>query len=169
MAEEEPVDTVAEKRHKHAQKQREYRAKRKAAGIPQYDVTTEEGRERLKRRREYNRDHMRRHHEKIDVRFIMYQQRAEDKNFYWRLNFVEFSYLVTSPCFYCGVLPVKGKIHGIDRYDNDKTYDWANSRTCCKQCNYAKKDFSADSFFEQNRLMHVKHNHKNRLSGYWSA
>jgi len=59
-------------------------------------------------------------------------------------------------CYYCGALPsnINSPKHGngsyiyngIDRIDNNKGYALANVVSCCKTCNYAKKDMSMEEF-----------------------
>lgn len=36
--------------------------------------------------------------------------------------------------------------NGIDRIDNAKGYTIENSVTCCKRCNFAKRNMSYDEF-----------------------
>lgn len=64
-------------------------------------------------------------------------------------------------CFYCNDPPSlitegsnrRNKEHaryvrnGLDRIDNNTGYLLSNLVTCCKNCNYAKKDLSQDVFY----------------------
>lgn len=48
----------------------------------------------------------------------------------------------SSPCYLCGRAPS----FGIDRVDAGGNYTSENSRPCCSDCNYMKKDLSLDDF-----------------------
>lgn len=72
------------------------------------------------------------------------------------INFYDLKYLIFKNCFYCGE-PPKNKVfstnrknfievNGIDRIDNDKDYSKENIVTCCKICNYAKRDMTLEDF-----------------------
>lgn len=84
----------------------------------------------------------------------------------------EFTELITSNCFYCGVEPLmkhtfKGCsehiLHnGIDRYDNSKGYTLENSRPCCFECNRAKGTLTPEEFYNYiNRLIRYASSIKN--------
>jgi len=62
--------------------------------------------------------------------------------------------LFEQPCNYCGVIASNRAYrstgayyyNGIDRIDNTVGYTVENCVTCCKQCNYAKRDMGVDDF-----------------------
>jgi len=54
----------------------------------------------------------------------------------------DFSKLVIKKCIYCGGEANKG----IDRIDNTKGYTKENSVSCCKICNYMKRDLFKEQF-----------------------
>lgn len=62
--------------------------------------------------------------------------------------------LVTSNCHYCGSEPLNKYVHrgfifmsnGIDRVDSSIGYIKENCVTCCKHCNWAKREQSLDEF-----------------------
>ncbi len=53
-----------------------------------------------------------------------------------------------SPCYLCG----QSSSFGIDRVDASGDYTMDNSKSCCTDCNYMKKDLGLDDF-----KMHVAH------------
>lgn len=53
--------------------------------------------------------------------------------------------LQNGSCYLCGQPPPSG----IDRVDSSQAYTLENCRSCCKICNYMKKDFDLDAFFIQ--------------------
>ena len=58
----------------------------------------------------------------------------------------------TSPCYLCGRSPA----YGIDREDSDISYTIENSRPCCSDCNYMKKNIPIDDF--KQHIIHI-HQH----------
>ena len=67
-------------------------------------------------------------------------------------------------CHYCGVPPSTTRFHpnctgsythnGIDRVDNNKGYTIDNVVSCCKICNYAKREMSYDEFINWLKRVH---------------
>jgi len=76
-----------------------------------------------------------------------YKAGAKKRGIAFELSKKEFRKLVTSDCFYCGILPSsvnKARFgdftyNGIDRMDNDLGYVSSNVVPCCKWCNPAKQ------------------------------
>lgn len=73
----------------------------------------------------------------------------------------EFKEIVSKTCFYCGIEPLqkaskwdrhmtRGEFYynGIDRLDNNKGYTKDNCVTCCKTCNFLKKELSYEEFLQ---------------------
>ncbi len=66
----------------------------------------------------------------------------------------EFSRLTQSSCFYCGDSPAQVKrtifeeivLNGIDRVDNNLGYSKENTVSCCKPCNFMKREMSWSDF-----------------------
>ena len=46
---------------------------------------------------------------------------------------------------------------GIDRVDNNFSHVLGNLVVCCKQCNYAKNDYTQKEFFEMVKNIYEKH------------
>lgn len=97
--------------------------------------------------------------------FKRYKHDAKDRGYVFELAEDEFRKLVTSHCAYCGTLPYS--IHrvnhayyggagahgdfvynGVDRMNSDLGYTSDNVVSCCKRCNWAKRDMSYDEFMD---------------------
>lgn len=97
-----------------------------------------------------------------------YKQKAKKRNLSWSLTYEEFSFLVTSPCFYCGLPPRNRNYRpenngafvytGIDRVNNCEGYTNINVVPCCKLCNLMKRVLSCEEF-----LWHIERIHKFQL------
>lgn len=89
--------------------------------------------------------------------FTRYVARARKDKREFTLTQDEFTKIITSNCFYCGVEPLmkhtfKGCsehiLHnGIDRYNNSKGYTLENARPCCFECNRAKGTLTPEQFY----------------------
>ena len=100
--------------------------------------------------------------------FASYKSSAAQRGLSWELTKEECLSLYQSPCYYCGALPncvtypsTTDKKHGgafifngIDRVDNSLGYTSENVVTCCKDCNYAKRDRSLAEFKEWVTRLH---------------
>jgi hypothetical protein len=88
--------------------------------------------------------------------YYLYGYKSAKRGLKFELTLEEFSNLTKSPCYYCGAEPSQVKkykkangnyiYNGIDRFDNAKGYIKDNCVPCCKQCNTAKMEMSADEF-----------------------
>lgn len=97
--------------------------------------------------------------------YAKYRWRAEQLKIPFTLTKEEFRELVTSPCYYCGVLPaqkvyldgVRGYTkeyidycqfiyNGIDQIEHSRGYTRLNCFPCCKVCNFAKSTKTLDEF-----------------------
>lgn len=95
-------------------------------------------------------------HASRNVVFGKYRTRATERGHSWELSLEEFCRLTRQKCHYCGLPPetvflkkeCRGSFvyNGIDRKDNKVGYTSDNSVPCCKMCNFAKRDFSYDTF-----------------------
>ena len=72
--------------------------------------------------------------------FNQYKGGAKRRNFEFNISFSEFSSFWQKPCIYCG-----NKINtiGLDRIDNTVGYKMNNIKSCCTQCNTAKRALPA--------------------------
>lgn len=85
-----------------------------------------------------------------------YKYRANKKGLSFELTTDQFTKLIFSPCFYCGRVGAqicyedkiwkKIKYNGIDRKNSNIGYTLENCVTCCKTCNYGKRDLPFDEW-----------------------
>lgn len=102
-----------------------------------------------------------------------YRKCAEQRGLEFALSGEQALKLFASNCFYCGAPPSNQQrrrrndsgftYSGIDRYDNTQGYTPENSVPCCRTCNFAKKDMTADEFIAWARRL-VKHSESFELS-----
>lgn len=110
----------------------------------------------------YNNTHYSKH---IIALYLSYKRGAVRRNIEFDIQLLLFEKMIKSSCYYCDCDPsTKYKYtdlyyNGIDRLDNDKGYIESNVVTCCKTCNYAKKDMSRDEFLSWIERVY-KHNFK---------
>ena len=88
--------------------------------------------------------------------FWFYKKSAKNRGYPFLLQEDYFYELTQQPCFYCGAAPCMvrkslGKYgefvyNGIDRVDNAKGYEVGNVVSCCKMCQYAKRDYTVEDF-----------------------
>jgi 5-methylcytosine-specific restriction endonuclease McrA len=94
--------------------------------------------------------------------FKRYQNGAWTRNYDFDLTMEQFQVLITAKCHYCGTEPkteikicrrtdtfkedIISSYNGIDRIDNDLGYTLENSVTCCKHCNYLKRNQTYGEF-----------------------
>lgn len=76
-------------------------------------------------------------------RYRQYISSAKGRGLEFTLTLEEFSIIVSQPCAYCGEIKER---RGIDRVDNSQSYTKSNSASCCKYCNYMKKDMTGEQF-----------------------
>jgi len=94
-----------------------------------------------------------------------YRAGAKHRGICWELTDNEVRALVGRDCEYCGsppsqVLKVKSRAddlvyNGIDRVNNQLGYTFDNCVTCCKTCNFAKRDMTLDEFVSWVRRVNV--------------
>lgn len=99
-----------------------------------------------------------------------YKKGAKSRGYEYSLTKEQFKFITSQNCFYCGSKPrLKNryntdtghkritrdwidkswiKINGIDRKNNSIGYTVENSVSCCKVCNFAKKDMEYNDFIE---------------------
>ncbi len=94
------------------------------------------------------------HREKINLRrkIYRYKESAQKRELDFLLSSEEFNKLLDGNCHYCGVK----KAWGVDRIDNKIGYASYNVVSCCKICNYMKRDLSYQDFI--NHIKNVSDN-----------
>lgn len=91
--------------------------------------------------------------------FDVYKKRASSKNLEFLLSRDDFIKLTSSNCHYCGQEPSQHHLankgsngyyiyNGIDRINSSKGYSLDNTVSCCKLCNFAKRDLSYEDFIK---------------------
>lgn len=88
----------------------------------------------------------------IKIHYGNYVRDAGIKNINFELTFEEFVKIVTSPCFYCGIIQDNG-FNGIDKEKFDKGYVKENSLSCCSMCNVMKGTLNSNVFLK--RVEHI--------------
>lgn len=106
----------------------------------------------------------------------MYKSSAKNRNIEWELSTFDFKTICSKNCHYCNADPKAFnlylkkdgsissnfqniklasierqwiKINGIDRLNNDDTYNLLNCAACCDFCNYMKLDNNINDFLNQ--------------------
>jgi hypothetical protein len=97
-------------------------------------------------------------HDKINslkLQYGVYMRSAELKNLEFAISFEEYTGIVKTSCYYCGIIQNRGteQFNGIDREDNAIGYVKDNCVSCCKMCNFMKKSLSGKVFI--NRVEHI--------------
>ena len=97
----------------------------------------------------------------IDEQYGVCKTTARSKGLAFELPFELYHTLVTSPCYYCGIIQEKG-FNGIDRPDSTKGYIPDNALSCCQMCNFMKGNNSPNTF-----IHHAEHilTHQNIIQG----
>jgi len=82
----------------------------------------------------------------VNSRLDAIKRSATKRELEWALDDTEAKNMLTNPCHYCGHLDLTVRVNGIDRMDNSKGYIPENVVSCCKSCNYCKKNLSSEEF-----------------------
>jgi hypothetical protein len=91
--------------------------------------------------------------------FGRYKRNAKRRQVVFELDLDTFFKMTQDECHYCGELPsqiMRGDCikngefiyNGIDRIDSNKGYTLDNVVTCCKYCNFGKREMPQQEFFE---------------------
>lgn len=108
-----------------------------------------------------------------------YKNSAKSRNLEFKLSRKEFENITQGACIYCGCAPSqstklygRGKnkwrieyiYNGIDRIDNLKGYVSGNVASCCKFCNYSKRNRTKEQFLSWvDKIYEYQHNKKGLL------
>ena len=95
---------------------------------------------------------------------------AKSRGYEFALSKTCFRELTSNTCHYCGAKPntiISGKsyfgyyvFNGIDRINNKDGYHESNCVTCCKTCNFMKRDMNYDEFINKGSFIAKKHVNK---------
>lgn len=99
----------------------------------------------------------------IEYYYNNYKSGATRYNRVWELTLQQFEELVVKECTYCGntgdnYIGNKSVTNfktycGIDRIDNKIGYTKENCTTCCKYCNWMKRDMNVKEFLDRCKLI----------------
>ena len=91
----------------------------------------------------------------LSGKYTTYKSSAKKRNHKFEFSLFDFATLILKPCYYCG--KKDGIYNGIDRLDNNKGYVKGNCVSCCKSCNYAKRNYPLEEFKENTdrRFLHT--------------
>lgn len=86
--------------------------------------------------------------------FSQYKRSAKYRNHSFEIKFDDFIDLISDSCYYCGyrnsnTYEKNGRsvsYNGIDRVDSNIGYENENVVTCCRYCNFAKREFPVSEF-----------------------
>ena len=88
--------------------------------------------------------------------FVSLKNNAKVRNIKVEISERDFVEIAKKPCTYCGGLPIEKLppkkwqastyLNGVDRVNNSTGYTLENSVSCCKQCNWAKKDLTLEEW-----------------------
>jgi hypothetical protein len=88
----------------------------------------------------------------IHYQYCVYMTTSKTRNLEFTINEEEFTDMVKSPCYYCGIIQDKG-FNGIDRLDSTKPYHKENCVGCCERCNMMKGSLGPNIFVH--RVEHI--------------
>jgi hypothetical protein len=88
-----------------------------------------------------------------------YRDRAIKKNLEFKISRAEFDKITGKMCYLCGKINNSTHKNGIDRFDNSNGYVLENTRSCCGECNFIKKDYIFQDIIDKFILIFVKHKH----------
>ena len=78
-----------------------------------------------------------------------YIDRANAKGLDMEIPPEAFETLRESPCYICAKENSNFHRNGVDRVDNAKGYTFENAQACCANCNYMKRAYDLDVFYEK--------------------
>lgn len=91
-------------------------------------------------------------------RYRQYIHNADMRDIEFDLTFDEWYPLTQANCIYCGKPPssiykpngykLQWIYNGVDRIDNRYGYSIANCASCCKVCNYAKRELTTQEYID---------------------
>lgn len=82
----------------------------------------------------------------VRAKFSDYKSRAKRDGLEFSIDIESFAIIVSNSCYVCGEDYNGKELLGVDRLDNDAGYTFANSRTCCWDCNRSKSDKTLNEY-----------------------
>lgn len=86
--------------------------------------------------------------------YYSYKVGAIKRGYAFLITFEEFIKFKNNKCFYCGEC-ISGV--GMDRLDNNKGYEIDNIVSCCKICNFMKRDMTKIEFINRCKKIGTLH------------
>jgi hypothetical protein len=90
-----------------------------------------------------------------------YKCSASRKELEFMLSNNDYDNIVKNNCYICGKENDEFHKNGIDRFDSNKGYIIENTKPCCGECNYMKRDYEYNDFIS--KLQEIYENHKNNV------
>ena len=90
-----------------------------------------------------------------------YKYSASRKELEFLLSCNDYDNIVNNNCYICGKENDEFHKNGIDRFDSNKGYIIENTKPCCGECNYMKRDYEYNDFIS--KLQDIYENHKNNV------
>lgn len=103
----------------------------------------------------------RKFHDTPRGKFHIYKNTAKKRGIIFELSYEDFLKFFDQNCHYCGDKIVDYGGVGIDRVDNTKGYTLDNVVPCCRPCNVAKLDYTAEEYVERCIKVAERHGVKN--------
>lgn len=90
-----------------------------------------------------------------------YKSKSIRRKIDFQLTENEYNNIINQQCYLCGQQNTVTHHNSIDRVDNDIGYINENCKSCCKVCNYLKRDYPYEDFI--NRITKIHENRENVL------
>ena len=84
-----------------------------------------------------------------------YKHTAKDKKIEFIISDESFYLKRNKPCYLCAKETDDTHKNGLDRVDNKKGYTEENTKSCCWNCNFMKKNYEYDIFLQKLKRIHM--------------
>ena len=84
-----------------------------------------------------------------------YKHTAKDKKIEFIISDESFYLKRNKPCYLCAKETDNTHKNGLDRVDNKKGYTEENTKSCCWNCNFMKKNYEYDTFLQKLKRIHM--------------
>jgi hypothetical protein len=88
--------------------------------------------------------------------YLSCKNKAKERNKSFSLSKEQFHDIIKNECYICGKPNDDKHQNGIDRVSNETGYTLENSKSCCGECNYMKKDYDLNDML--NKLYEIYNN-----------